>query len=79
MTMDSKALADHYDRARDGYEERAEALFNALQGEPAEAIRKYLEDSGLRFSETRLFDGDKGSSVWVVGSHASGTLTGKDI
>ncbi|MCZ7862767.1 hypothetical protein O9X98_15435 [Agrobacterium salinitolerans] len=79
MTIDSKALAEHYDRAREGYEERGDALFKALQGEPAAAIRKYLEDSGLGFSETRIFGGDKGSSVWLVGSHASGTLSGKDI
>jgi hypothetical protein len=77
--MDTKVLADYYDRAREGYEERGDALFEALQGEPAAAIRKYLQDCGVNFAETRLHAGDRGSSLWVVGSHTSGTPSGKDI
>ncbi|MCV9964405.1 hypothetical protein OIU34_21180 [Pararhizobium sp. BT-229] len=79
MTPDEKKRFDHFERANEGSEARTEALFKALEGAPAAAIRKYLEDSGVRFAETRMFRGDKGSSVWAVGSHASGTLSGKDI
>lgn len=79
MTPEERKLSDFYDRARLGADERGGELAKALEGAPAAAIRKYLEDSGIKFAETRMFRGERGSSVWAVGSHAGGTLTGKDI
>ncbi|MNV60057.1 hypothetical protein D3C71_1525090 [compost metagenome] len=74
-----RELSDYFEKARLGADERGAELAKALEGAPAAAIRKYLEDSGVKFAETRMFRGEKGSTVWAVGSHASGTLTGKAV
>jgi hypothetical protein len=79
MTPDQKKLFEFSEKSSLGADERGAELAKALEGAPAAAIRKYLEDSGVKFSEARMFRGERGSSVWAVGSHAIGTLSGNDI
>ncbi|WP_327210301.1 hypothetical protein [Rhizobium leguminosarum] len=59
---------DFFTRASEGAERRANELFEALRGAPAQAIRKFLDDAGLSFKETRLHSGPAGSTLWAVES-----------
>lgn len=61
---------EFFTRASDGAERRANDLFEALRGAPAEAIRKFLEDGGLSMKEARLHSGPAGSTLWAAGSGA---------
>lgn len=59
---------DFFTRASEGAERRANELFEALRGAPAQAIRKFLDDAGLSLKETRLHSGPAGSTLWAVES-----------
>lgn len=54
-----------------GAPERAAALFEALRGAPADAIRNFLSTSGMSVRAPRLHAGPEGSTLWAEGSARS--------
>jgi hypothetical protein len=74
------SVCRYIDRIEVGKNVRADALFEALQGEPAKALRAFLRGAGFEFNETRLFSGYNGASLWAVGSSkADGFPLARDV
>lgn len=62
---------DFFDTVSRGAPERAAALFEALRGAPADAIRTFLAESGINVKAPRLHAGTEGSTLWAEGSARS--------